>query len=76
MGNYFVHVQLLVGTCSILHMLNVYLPPHLPHMVDAWQLILDAVDSLPCTNPLMLLGDLKAHIKLLHTKLCALYGCQ
>ena len=43
-GYYFVHVQLLVGTCSMLHMLNVYLPPNLPHVVDLWWSVLVTVD--------------------------------
>ena len=75
-GDYFVHVQLLVGSCSMLHVLNVYLPPHLPHVADAWQSILDAVDSLPHTDPLVLVGDLNTHIQLPHTEHCTLHGCQ
>ena len=53
-GDYFVHVQLLVRTYSILHVLNIYLPPNLPHVANAWQSILDAVDLLLHTNSLVL----------------------
>ena len=47
-GDHFVHIQLLVGTCSALPVLNVRLPPNLSYMVDVWQSLLNAVGFTLC----------------------------
>ena len=46
-----------------LHQINMYIPPT-PHQPvrDAWQHVLDVLDTIPPSEPLLLLGDLNAHL--------------
>ena len=47
---------------QVLHLINMYIPPtpHLPEH-DAWQHVLDVLDSILPSEPLLLLVDLNAH---------------
>lgn len=60
-------------------MVNVYLPPGLSTAAEqtAWEQVLDHLDSLCATDPIVLVGDLNmhmGHIDGLIGSACALHG--
>ena len=75
MGEYFVHVRLLVGRQAVLHIVNVYLPPNLPNYTSAWLEVMALLDRLPASDPLLLLGDFNAQIALPLGATGPLRGC-
>ena len=58
----YIHTVIATEGGQALHLINRYIPPtpHLP-VRDAWQLVLDVLDTIPPNEPLLLLGDLNAH---------------
>ena len=68
------HVQLLVGRQVVLHIVNVYLPPNLPNYTSIWLEVMALLDQLPASDPLLLLGDFKAHFALPLGATCPLHG--
>ena len=62
MLDFFVHVQVAVG-CNAVHILNCYLPPSCSCIdSEAWATILTHLDSIPTTEPVILVDDLNAHL--------------
>ena len=57
-----IHTAIATEGGQVLHLINTYIPPspHLP-VRDAWQHVLDTLDSISPSEPLHLLGDLNAH---------------
>ena len=58
----YIHTVIAAEGGQVLHLINMYIPPtpHLP-VRDAWQHVLDVLDSISPNEPLLLLGDLNAH---------------
>ena len=58
----YIHTAIAAEGGQVLHLINTYIPPtpHLP-VHDAWQHVLDVLDSISPGEPLLLLGDLNAH---------------
>ena len=75
---HFVHVQILVGGAGrLLHVVNLYLPPKLPNFDTAWALVLQELDAIPPTDPVLLVGDFNARMGatcLDATTPCAVHG--
>ena len=63
-GEHFVHVQLLTGYGTTLHVINTYLPPRLRDVSQAWHSVLRVLDAIPAEDPAILVGDLNARIHL------------
>ena len=62
MADFFVHVQVAVGH-NVVHILNCYLPPSCSCTdSEAWATILTHLDSIPTTEPVILVDDLNAHL--------------
>ena len=59
----YIHTVITAEGGQVLHLINTYIPPtlHLP-MRDAWQHVLDVLDSILSSEPLLLLRNLDAHI--------------
>ena len=48
---------------EVLHIINCYLPPNCPISdSEAWAAVLDQLDDLPTMEPVILVGDLNAHL--------------
>ena len=58
----YIHTSIATEGGQALQLINMYIPPtpHLP-VHDAWQHVLDVLDSIPPSEPLLLLGDLNTH---------------
>ena len=58
----YIHTVITAEGGQVLHLINTYIPPtpHLP-VRDAWQHVLDVLDSISPNEALLLLGDLNAH---------------
>ena len=69
------HVQLLVGRQSVLHIVNICLLPNLPNYSSTWLEGMVLLDRLPASDPLMLLGNFNVHIALPSGATWPLHGC-
>ena len=58
----YIHTAIATEGGQAFHLIKSYIPPtpHLP-VHDAWQHMLDVLDSILLNEPLLLLGDLNAH---------------
>ena len=61
-ADFYVHVQVAIGY-NMVHILNCYLPPSC-HCTDsdAWATILTHLDSIPTTEPVILVGNFNAQL--------------
>ena len=59
---YYAYIQVAAGK-EVLHIINCYLPPNCAiSYSEAWSAVLDQLDDLPATEPVILVGDLNAHL--------------
>ena len=58
----YIHTAIDTEGGQALHLINTYIPPtqHLP-VRNAWQHVLDVLDSIPPNEPPLLLGELNAY---------------
>ena len=56
----YVYTQVALADGVALHVVNIYLPPARP--TSLWHAVLDLTDTLPTSEPWLLLGDLNAHL--------------
>ena len=62
MSDFFVHVQVAVS-CNVVHILNCCLPPSCSCTdSEAWATILTHLDSIPTTEPVILVGNFNTHL--------------
>ena len=56
----YVYTQVALADGVALHVVNIYLPPAQP--APLWHAVLDLTNTLPTSEPWLLLGDLNAHL--------------